>query len=513
MSAFGELGIRPELAGAAEAAGFETPTPVQRAAVPVLRRGGNAVLVAGSGSGATTAWILGVLDRLAGDAGTEREPASSSRLGAPDAPRALVLTTTEERATRIARAVLTLSGGLDLPVRAVAPAWSGQGGSAVLVAPLSSAVRAIRESTLKLEGVEVVVLDHLSALLELPEGESFADIVAALPGGAQRIVVTPRWTKDIERFAEAHVRRAVTIPPRQADLQLARPPAAQGALSYVIASASEKPDALARLLRRRRQHPPAITSRSTRRARWFATELRARGFSIDSPDGESDALIETRATTGRALIAADVPFDARALATLDLENGVVLIEPGELSHLQTIAAEAGVTLQPVGGRQARGATAKYLEEIRAAIRELDMDANLALLDPLFDEHPAAEIAAALSALLRSARSAQTREPAPAEDRPMSFVRLFVSAGSKDGIRPGDLVGAITGETSVPGDHIGKIEMRDTFSVVEIAADSADRVIRAMNGTTLRGRSLRVDYDRKQAAPLSRQGGSPRTHRS
>jgi ATP-dependent RNA helicase DeaD len=507
VSAFGDLGLRSELSGAAEAAGFDVPTSLQRASVPVLRRGGNTVLIAGSGSGATTAWILGVLDRLAGEAVTEAESAG------PDAPRALVLTTTEERATRIARTVLTLSGGLDLSVRAVAPAWSGQGGSAVLVAPLSTAVRAIRESALKLAGVEVVVLDHLSALMESPDGASFGDVLAAIPGSAQRIVVTPRWSKEIERFAEAHARRAVTIPPRQADPQMAKPPVPQGTVSYVIASATEKPDALARLLRRKRSHPPTLTARSTRRARWFANELRARGFRIDAANGDSDAWIAAQDGAEGALIAADVPFDARALASLDLDNGVIVIEPGELAHLQSIAAEAGVTLQPVGGRPAKGATAKYLEEIRTAIRELDVDANVALLDPLFDEYPAAEIAAALSALLRSARSADTRKPEPAEDRPMSFVRLFVSAGSKDGIRPGDLVGAITGEASVPGDHVGKIEMRDTFSVVEIASDSADKVIRALNGTTMRGRSLRVDFDRKQAAPVSRQAGSPRTHRS
>jgi ATP-dependent RNA helicase DeaD len=507
VSAFGDLGLRSELADAAEAAGFDAPTSLQRAAVPVLRRGGNVVLVAGSGSGATTAWILGMLDRLAGEAVTD-----SAAAGGPDSPRALVLTGTEDRAARIARSLLTLSGGLDLPVRAVAPAWSGQGGSAVLVVPLGTAARSIRESVLKLRGIEVVVLDHLSALLESPDGNSFADILAAIPGGAQRVVVTPRWTKEIERFAEAHARRAVTIPPRQADPQLAKPPTPQGTVSYVIASANEKPDALARLLRRKRTHPPTIMARSVRRARWFATELRARGFSIDASD-DSDATVVAQHDTERALIAADVPFDARSLASLDLEDGVVVIEPAELAHLQSIAAEAGITLQPVGGRPARGATAKYLEEIRAAIRDLDVDANLALLDPLFDEFPAAEIAAGLSAMLRAGRSADTRTPEPAEDRPMSFVRLFVSAGSKDGIRPGDLVGAITGEASVAGDHIGKIEMRDTFSVVEIASDSADRVIRAMNGTTLRGRSLRVDYDRKQASPLSRQGGSPRTHRS
>jgi ATP-dependent RNA helicase DeaD len=93
------------------------------------------------------------------------------------------------------------------------------------------------------------------------------------------------------------------------------------------------------------------------------------------------------------------------------------------------------------------------------------------------------------------------------------VRLFVSTGTRDNIRPGDLVGAITGEAGVKGEQIGKIELRDTFSVVEVAADVADRVIRALNGTTLRGRSLRVDFDRKTAAPAARPQRTFRPQRS
>ena len=80
-------------------------------------------------------------------------------------------------------------------------------------------------------------------------------------------------------------------------------------------------------------------------------------------------------------------------------------------------------------------------------------------------------------------------------------------GSRDNVRAGDLVGAITGEAGITGAQVGKIELRDTFSVVEVAADVADRVIKALNGTTMRGRALRVDYDRRSTAP--RPGGGER----
>jgi ATP-dependent RNA helicase DeaD len=87
-----------------------------------------------------------------------------------------------------------------------------------------------------------------------------------------------------------------------------------------------------------------------------------------------------------------------------------------------------------------------------------------------------------------------------------WARLYVGVGSRDEVRPGDLVGALAGEADIRGAQIGKIEIRDSFSIVEVEASVADRVIQAVNGTTLKGRSVRVDYDR--GGDRSRRGGAP-----
>jgi len=63
----------------------------------------------------------------------------------------------------------------------------------------------------------------------------------------------------------------------------------------------------------------------------------------------------------------------------------------------------------------------------------------------------------------------------------------VGVGSRDGVGPGDLLGAIVGEAGLESARVGKIEIRDTFSLVEVAPRVAERVIRALNGTTIRGR--------------------------
>lgn len=67
----------------------------------------------------------------------------------------------------------------------------------------------------------------------------------------------------------------------------------------------------------------------------------------------------------------------------------------------------------------------------------------------------------------------------------------MAVGRRDAVRPADLVGCITGEAGISGTQVGKIEIRDTFSVVEVSADVADRVLRSLANVTLRGRSVHV----------------------
>ena len=72
-----------------------------------------------------------------------------------------------------------------------------------------------------------------------------------------------------------------------------------------------------------------------------------------------------------------------------------------------------------------------------------------------------------------------------DDGPM--IRLFLGAGRKAGIRPGDLVGAITGEAGVTSRSVGAIEVADNFSLVEVPESLADDIIAALRATQIRGK--------------------------
>ena len=80
-------------------------------------------------------------------------------------------------------------------------------------------------------------------------------------------------------------------------------------------------------------------------------------------------------------------------------------------------------------------------------------------------------------------------------RAVEKTNLWIGAGQRAGIRPGDLVGAIANEAQVDSKLIGPIQIREAFSIVGVPKELADRVILAMQKTTLRGRKVQVRRDR------------------
>jgi len=73
--------------------------------------------------------------------------------------------------------------------------------------------------------------------------------------------------------------------------------------------------------------------------------------------------------------------------------------------------------------------------------------------------------------------------------------LYVGAGRKAGIRPADLVGAITNEAGIRSHDLGAIEIAERFSLVEVPADLADAIVAALRRATLRGQKVVVRRDR------------------
>lgn len=193
--------------------------------------------------------------------------------------------------------------------------------------------------------------------------------------------------------------------------------------------------------------------------------------------------------------------------------------------------------------------ARRLEVIRASIEELLVDGALdsyrVVIDSLSTEYDIVDIAAAAIKLADDAAGAATeaeeeipnaalprrekrphresrpqrgrdergreegrREDRGREERPRrgreaegrrarggDITRVYVALGRKNGVRPADLVGAIANEVGMDSRDIGAIEIADRFSLVEVPDDAADEVIRALRGTTIRGKRVMARRDR------------------
>ncbi len=496
---FQETGLAEPLAAAAAALGFDRPTSLQRAAIPVLRRGANAILRGSTGAGSTLAWAAPMLERVVDD------------LGGSDAPQALVLTHDAERAGALADSVAQYAGAAageagarwrSLRVRALAPGWSPDQAD-VLFASVTDAANAVSESRLKLGGVGILVIEAVTTVLEATPAEMLETLLAAAPRDGQRVFVTSETHPDVERLAEAHARRALNIPTRATEEFAAEP---DRTLAYIVTGATDKLETLCALLSRREAARDVVLTRTNAGAEALRAVLARRGFGEDA----GGPAVAPYTGEDRGTIAYDVPFDESGLGRLAGERPVVLIEPAERAHLQAIARQANVRLEVEPQSAARDALASYRRRIAKAIADEDVEAQIAILAPLFERHAAEEVAAALSALLRK-KAPPPPEPAakPAVPEQPTYVRLFISVGQRDGVRPADLVGAIAGEAGLRGDRVGRVDIRDTFSVAEVEADVAESVIRALNGTTIRGRSVRVDYDRRSTPGAVRRSRAPR----
>lgn len=541
MASFQDLGLREPLLAALEDAGIERPTALQTAAIPVLRREGNLVARAGSGSGKTLAYGLGVLDRIQPRAGADEDDEGDEDEAPAGGTRVLVLSATPEAAERAAMELVPFAQSAGLTIAASGGGWGTRSEAAdVLVATPHEVMEAVRTSAVKLEGVEAVVIDGAAEIESLGGWEALETLFDHVPRDAQRVIVTSEVTDAVEDLASRRVKRAIRYPATAADPKSMEPEAAPTAtIGYVPVGKRDKMDVVARLLGGGGNTPPVLYCRTDERAAELSEALALRGFLVsDAEDPDADVIVigssadqdEDEAPSGQ-VISYDVPADEETLRARHggEDPGFVLVEARELAHLRDIARRAGFFAQPAGvaGDEPVSGSAElraFRGELRRALREEDLAAQMLILEPLFEDFTPTEIAAAASALLRRKRpavsAADAMPPAAAAARegrttasmrpapgghadaggvPNAYARLFVSLGERDGVRANDLVGAIAGEADIPGTAIGKIEIRDTFSIVEVPADAAGRVISSLNGTTIRNRSVRVDYDRPRTA--------------
>ncbi|HYT82666.1 MAG TPA: DbpA RNA binding domain-containing protein [Gemmatimonadales bacterium] len=174
---------------------------------------------------------------------------------------------------------------------------------------------------------------------------------------------------------------------------------------------------------------------------------------------------------------------------------VVLVTAAQLPYLQAIATLRPIAL-PGAADRAQDRAAALRARIAARLEAGNVDAELALLEPLFERYDPAEVAGALLGLQRETghEKRDTSAQVP-PDGTVPWVKVFVTVGKKDRAGAKDLVGALIREVGLEKGQIGRIEVRETHSLVEVAPAVVERAVRGLGGVSIRGRRVSARVDR------------------
>jgi ATP-dependent RNA helicase DeaD len=514
MDSFEELGLSPELVEALAAEGIERPTPLQEASIPVLRRGNNLLMAAGPGAGTLVAWGAALLERV--DVEATR-------------PQALVLTATAEGARGLAESLQRLAVATGHVVAALESPWVLPGRAQFLFGTPDAVLRAARADDVELDGVGVLVIDQADRVERLGGLGAVEEVMGFLPREGQRVVTSLPVTAAIDDLVERHARRALTVPTLTAAGAASSSPD-RGHLRYrVIGEPKEEGilEVVAEILDSDARHV-LLYCGSEDRAADVGDYLSLHGFAAGAPGDapvpvwlgvqELESRAAAEGTDDVVVVSCDVPVGPDSLDRRHGRSGggYVLVLPREMAHLRDVARRTGYTLKPAPPTsRPLDEGALFREVIAKAIEDEDVAPYLVLLEPLFERYDPAEVAAAAAALLRKRApppppaSPPSEAPPGGRPTPKAWVKVFLSVGERDGLTPKDLLGAITGETDVPGSEVGKIDIRESHSVVEVRDTVAQKVIAAINGTTIRGRAVRADFDRGRPRSSGSRSGPAR----
>ncbi|WP_235826354.1 DEAD/DEAH box helicase, partial [Candidatus Frankia alpina] len=552
VAGFAELALRPALLRSLAALGYEEPTPIQREAVPPLLAGRDLLGQAATGTGKTAAFALPLLQRLTDDRDGGHGP--QALVLVPTRELAVQVSEAIHRYGRdLGARVLPVYGGAPIgrQVRALVQ------GIDVVVATPGRALDHMGRGTLRLDHLHTVVLDEADEMLDMGFAEDIEAILEQAPPGRQTVLFSATLPPRMNEIARRHLRDPVRIQIGRAAPEPGTAPLVRQ-VSYVVPRAY-KTAALGRILDVEAPRSAIVFCRTREEVDQLADSLNGRGYRAESLHGgmsqEQRERVMERLRTGTAdlLVATDVA--ARGLDFEQLTHvvnysvpsapdsyvhrigrvgragregvAITLAEPREHRMLKTIER---VTRQRIAVEKVPTVAdlhARRLELTRAALQESlledDLERFRVVVETLTDEFDPMEIALAAVKLAHDASHVPDgdddipdlppttdgrgeragRDNAGRRDRrpqPTSggMARLFVGAGRGAGVRPQDLVGAITGETQLSGRDIGAIEISQRFSLVEVPDGAADEVIASLRGTTIKGRRVAIRRERQDS---------------
>jgi ATP-dependent RNA helicase DeaD len=542
------LGLELRLVDALTHLGYEEPTPIQSEGIPPLLEGRDLVGQAATGTGKSAAFALPLIQRLVSGGAGRHQP--SVLILVPTRELAMQLS---EAVYRYGRAlgvtVLPIYGGQSFSQQLKVL----KRGVDVVVATPGRALDHVGRGTLRLDRISAVVLDEADEMLDMGFADDLEAILAATPEERQTVLFSATMPPRIHEIARRHLRDPVEVRiagPRDSDGEVPQ----VREVVYFVARA-HKVAALGRVLDVEDPEAAIIFCRTRTEVDELTETLNAHGHRAEALHGgmtqeQRDRVMKKlRGGTADLLTATDVAARGLDISRLthvinfDVPNAaeayvhrigrvgragregvaITLAEPREQGFVRNIERLTHRSLQVARLPTVADLRDRRLEATRSLLEETisggDLDRFRSLVEALAEEFDPMDIAAAAIQLAQVASGQDVQEaedipevslsrsrPGGGDRTPRPGARkgapprgnlesIFIGVGRDTGVRPQDLVGAITGEAGVSGDQIGKIQIGERFTLVEVARDVADDVIAALRSAKIKGKRVTVRRDR------------------
>jgi ATP-dependent RNA helicase DeaD len=579
---FADLNLSEPLLRVLKELGYESPSPIQAATIPLLLNNRDVLGQAQTGTGKTAAFALPILSRI-----DIRQTT----------PQALVLAPTRELAIQVAEAFQRYA--THIPGFHVLPIYGGQSymsqlsalrrGVHVVVGTPGRVIDHLEKGSLDLSKVKTLVLDEADEMLRMGFIDDVETILQKTPDSRQTALFSATMPSAIKRIATTYLRDPdlITVAAKTGTADNIRQ-------RYWLVSGMQKLEALTRILEAETFDGMIIFARTKLGTEELATKLQARGFSAAAingdiqqqqrertiqqlKDGKIDILVATD-VAARGLdverishvINYDVPHDPESYTHRIGRTGragrsgeaILFIAPRERNLLKAIER---ATRQPISVLELPSVQAvndvrisRFKEQIGEAIAAGGLETFRTLVEDYEREHnvPAVEIAAALAKLARGdvpllldKKAEVQRERSWSEERPVSGGRFeradFVSnrserpergerparaeqsdrssaprkervarapdagmqtfrieVGHTHGVKPGNIVGAIANEASLDSKYIGRIEIYDDYSTLDLPDSLPSDMLEHLKKVWVAGQQLNISRDGEAAAPAS-----------
>lgn len=455
MKPFSSLALRESLLNNLAALGYDNMTPIQGQSLPVMLDGQDVIAQAKTGSGKTAAFGLALLNSL----NVEKY-----------AVQALVLCPTRELAEQVGHMlrqlarlipnikVLNLSGGM--PMRAQTD--SLRHGAHIIVGTPGRVQKHLDKETLSLDQLQTLVLDEADRMLDMGFYDAINEIIAFCPSQRQTLLFSATYPAEIKKLASKFLQnpKRIIVEEKEVELDIQQ-------IFYELENQKSKFQLLKTLLLHHQPVSTLIFCNTKEQTTQLASMLMDEGFSATALNGDMEqverdtAIIRFRNKSCSILVATDVA--ARGLDIKELP-AVINFE---------LAFEHDVHIHRIGRTGRAGSKGLAIS--------LTTPADAQRLCAIEDALTCPIMWGSVGELNNANKKIQQPE----------MVTLFLSAGKKDKIRPGDILGALTKDLGLAGDSIGKIDIGPLYSYVAVKSKQAEAALQYFKNGKLKGRKVNV----------------------